>query len=110
MTILKNKVQLIEYGFRQDKISQLKGEANQSYETEKSCHNELKQLLAQNVSDYDSNRFSVTLKKEHRKILQRKGLLTTYLKTQNRMHNSRNLYHSQMAKVKRLRNVDFPDW
>ena len=110
MTILKNKVQRHEYNLRQDKIYQLKGAANHSYETEKQCLHELKQLLLENVSDYDPNRFSVVLKKEHRKILQRKGLLTTYLKTQNLMHNCRNLHHSQIAKVKRIRNVDFPDW
>ena len=110
MSVFKNKVQKYEYKLRQDKIYDLQGEATVAYETEKQCLHQLKQLLVENVSDYDPNTFSVTLKKEHRRVLQRKGLLNLYLKTQNEMHQCRNLYHSKVAKVKRVRNVDFPDW
>ena len=110
MTFFKNKVQKHEYHLRLEKISNLKGDSTTAYETEKRCLSEVKSLLCENVSDYDPNRFSVTLKKEHRKELQRKGILDDYIQTTNEMHDARNRYHSLLSKINRVRSVDFPSW
>lgn len=110
MTIFKNKVQRYEYNLRQGKIHDLQEAASGFYETDKRCLSELKHLLTEHVSDYDPNKFSVNLRKEHRRALQREGVLTTYLKTVNSMHDARNRYHSTLSKIERVRSVDFPKW
>ena len=110
MTIFKHKIQRYEYNLRQKKIEKLQDEATAAYETDKRCLSELKNLLSEHVSDYDPNKFSVTLRKEYRRALKREGVLTTYLKTTDCMHDARNRYHSLQAKITRVQSVDFPSW
>lgn len=108
MTFFKNKVQLLEYNLRQRKIQDFKLESIKAYENEKRCLSYLKQLLTDHVSDYNPNRFSVTLRKEQRRVLRRKGVLTNYIRTTNEMHDARNRYHSLLSKIERIRSIDFP--
>ena len=110
MTITKHKIQKFEYNTRVEKLKVLQTETQKYLEHYKYCYKQLKDTLSENVEDFDPDRFYVSLQPKERKVLQRQGLLVKYLDTVNEMYDARNKHYSLNAKIKKIREVDFPEW
>ena len=110
MTITKHKIQKFEYNKRVEKLRVLQTETLRYLEQYKYCYKKLKDTLTEYVEDFDPDRFYVSLQPKQRRILQRQGVLVNYLDTVNEMYDARNKHYSLNAKIKRIREVDFPEW
>ena len=110
MTILKTKLQIHEFTLRQEKLKQIGLDNIRIHNEIKTCQNQMKEILQEHVTNFNPNRIQISLSKEHRKILQRSGMLVRYLDLANSYNQNTNLFHSNHRKIKRIRSVDFPDY
>ena len=109
MNISKDKNQKYEYNNRALKRIDLKGKVGTYQEIYKTSYKKLNEILADNVKEFNRDRFHVTLSPNERKILQRRGILMDYLKTVNKMNDAKNNHYSLKHKIKMINNIDFPE-